>query len=85
MVLFLQTHFRVSKFIVYEARTSLFLMVIRKCLLLLLLYIYFFFANKDIILCWVRSYIGISGNGNTDSATKSAYGFASYQGWCTLY
>ena len=40
-------------------------MVIRKC-------VFFNYSNKDIILCWVPSHIGIRGNEKADSATKSA-------------
>ena len=31
-------------------------------------------ANKDIILCWVPSHVGIRGNEKADSAAKSALG-----------
>ena len=40
-------------------------MVIRKCVVLNI-------ANTDIILCWVPSHVGISGNKKADSAVKSA-------------
>ena len=43
-------------------------MVIRKCVFLNI-------AKKDIVFCWVPSHTGIKGN---------EFGFASYQGWCTL-
>ena len=40
-------------------------MVIRKCVFLT-------FANKDIILCWVASNVGIRNKETADSAIKSA-------------
>ena len=40
-------------------------MVIRKCVFLNI-------ANKDIILCWVPSNVGIRGNEKADSPAKSA-------------
>ena len=40
-------------------------MVIRKCVFLNI-------SKKDIVFCWVRSYIAIKGNEKADSAVKSA-------------
>ena len=35
-------------------------------------YVFLNIANKDIIFCWVPSYVGIEGNKKADSAAKSA-------------
>ena len=68
-----------ASFTIYEVGTSLDWdvgMVIRKC-------VFLNFANKDIILGWVSSHIGIRDNDNADCC-QVWFGFASFQGWYTL-
>ena len=53
--------------------------VIRKCVFLNV-------ANKDIIVCWVPSHIGIRGNKRADSGLELPHVKAvSASCWCTLY
>ena len=65
-ILFLQTHFYVSKlYNIIKLEHPLIGMVIQKCF-------FYNFANKDIIFGWVTSHTVIRGNEKADSVAKSA-------------